>query len=270
MTRVARALGTTLCVLLPCVLGAQEPPTLDRVEELTRLGRTEEARTSLVAWWESEARGASRRDVQRGLWLRGRLTVDPTQADLDFRRLVIEFPGGPWSDQALFRLAQSAYAVGDSAAAAAQIQRLSVEYPASPVRREAEAWLATAGPPPERPEGTAMPLGPAAGADPVVARAGEEPPGTPQPDTPPGEVVRPFAVQLGAFSSRDRAENLLRRVTEAGMEGRLVTIPGSDLVRVRVGAFDSTEGAGAILKRLQDLGFTAALARDAHREQRVR
>lgn len=70
--------------------------------------------------------------------------------------------------------------------------------------------------------------------------------------------------------SAARARTLLSRVADAGVEGgRLVTVPGSELVRVRVGVFDSAEGAGAILKRLQDLGFTAALARDAHREERV-
>jgi cell division septation protein DedD len=74
--------------------------------------------------------------------------VDPARADLDFRRLIIEYPGGPYSDLALFRLAQSAYAAGDSLAAVAYVARIAREYPTSATRRDAEAWLATAGPAP--------------------------------------------------------------------------------------------------------------------------
>ena len=74
---------------------------------------------------------------------------------------------------------------------------------------------------------------------------------------------------MGAFSTFERADALRQRVAAEGIEARIVKIPGSDLVRVRAGTFDSAEGVGAILRRLQDLGFTAALARDAHLEERV-
>lgn len=252
-------------------LDAQAPPALDRVEELVRSGNTEEARAALLSWWASEGARAARRDVQRGLWLRGRLTVDPVQAQVDFRRLVIEFPGGPWSDQALFRLAQAAWASGDAAGAAAHVDRLAREYPTSPVRREAEAWLAEAGPAPEPPASALPAERPVETAvePPTGANAATEP--AVRPEVAPATTAGgPFAVQLGAFSSLERAEGLLRRVSDAGFDARLVRVPGSDLVRVRVGTFDSAEGAGAILRRLQDLGFQGALARDAHREERVR
>jgi cell division protein FtsN len=190
--------------------------------------------------------------------------VDPTQAGLDFRRLVIEYPGGPYSDQALFRLAQAAYAVGDSLAAVEHVNRLVREYPSSVARREAEAWLATAGPAPPR---VATALGPGLPTDPTVADSTKPV----SRGTPGAEVVGTgqFTVQLGAFSSRGRAEALRQRAVEAGFEARLVTVPGSPLLRVRVGVFDAEEGAESILGRLQELGFTAALARDAHREERV-
>ena len=76
-------------------------------------------------------------------------------------------------------------------------------------------------------------------------------------------------MQLGAFANRSRAEALRRRAQDAGFEARLALVPGSELVRVRVGRFDAQEAAAAILKRLSDLGFTAAVARDAHMEERV-
>ena len=59
--------------------------------------------------------------------------MDPAQAQLDYRRLVIEYPGGPYSDQALLRIAQAEFAAGDSAAAARDVQRIGREYPGSSV-----------------------------------------------------------------------------------------------------------------------------------------
>jgi cell division septation protein DedD len=264
------ALLAALAIANPVASAAQAPPTLDRVEELTRDGRAEEARTELLAWWSESAAKASRRDVQRGLWLRGRLTVDPAQAELDFRRLVIEFPGGAFSDQALFRLAQIAYASGDSLAAVEQVARLGREYPTSPVRREADGWLATAGPvPAARGAGqpsTTSPAGSGASASRQAAPSGAAAPSGGTDGTP---SQGNFTAQLGAFSTFERAEALRRRVVAGGIDARIVTIPGSDLVRVRAGRFDSAEGVDAILRRLQDLGVAGALARDAHLEQRV-
>jgi cell division protein FtsN len=67
----------------------------------------------------------------------------------------------------------------------------------------------------------------------------------------------------------ERAAALLARLGEEGIEARLARVPGSDLVRVRVGRFDSLDAANAVLWQLRDRGFTAAVARDANREERV-
>jgi cell division septation protein DedD len=259
-------------------LAAQQPsPTLDEVEALTRDGRTVEARAKLAQWWQELGPKASRRDTQRGLWLRGQLTPDATQAQLDFRRLVVEYPGGPYSDLALLRLAQAAHASGDSATAAEQVAQLVREYPSSPVRREAEAWLATAGPVPAPVAGALPPDSARVAVDtaraPVNAvRAATDTARAPA-DTMRATAPQPgaaqFTVQLGAFSTVGRAGALLAEVTRAGFEGRLVRVQGSDLVRVRVGTFDSAEGAETILEQLRDRGFPGTVSRDAHREERV-
>jgi cell division protein FtsN len=89
---------------------------------------------------------------------------------------------------------------------------------------------------------------------------------------PPTEYIAPkprFAVQLGAFANRSRAQALRRRAADAGFDARLVLIPGSDLVRVRVGSFDEEQEATTILQQLRDRGFTAAVAKDAHLEESV-
>ncbi|HIF23913.1 MAG TPA: tetratricopeptide repeat protein, partial [Gemmatimonadetes bacterium] len=134
----------------PCLLTAQDR-SLDGVERLASTGRADEARAMLLEWWENDRPEARRADLQLGLWLRGRLTVDPGQAARDFRRLVIEYPGGRYTDQALFRLAQGSLATGDGERARTYLASLTRDYPSSPVGEYAEAWMAravAAGPPP--------------------------------------------------------------------------------------------------------------------------
>jgi cell division septation protein DedD len=263
-----RALGFFLAVLLigaPISGAGQERATLDRAGELARAGRTEEARVELLRWWEGEYQDASRQQVQRGLWLRARLTVDPTQAELDFRRLVVEYPGGPYSGQALLRLAQSALASGDSASAATQARRLVVEYPTAAARQDAEEWLARVEPllheeaPPSRR---------------VLAAAVDTTPRVSPESRPPRDTVSSVgpashAVQLGAFSGEEGARALLRRATDAGLEARLVRVPGSGLLRVRVGVFGSSEEATVAQQRIQEMGFTTLVVGGVETEEPV-
>jgi hypothetical protein len=262
--------------------------SLEDVEELTRLGRSEEARVALVAWWEEARADASRRDRQRALWLRGSLTVDPGQAELDFRRLVIEFPGGPFSDRALLRLAQGAHASGDGDGANAYMATLARDYPRSTVRRDAEAWFARAGPVPERTlllvegEGPATEDRESGGAEPGVvepevveaevvdAQAAEsEAPAVEAPARVAEDAPR-YSVQLGAFANEDRARSLFRRAADLGLEARLVHVPETQLLHVRVGLFDDASAAGELLRRVGEMGFVAAMVRDAHREETIR
>ena len=93
--------------LVPLPGGAQtDATTLPEIEELAQNGRSDEARAALLGWWEESRVLASREERQFALWLRGRLTVDPSQAVRDFRRLVVEYPGGPFTARALYRLAR--------------------------------------------------------------------------------------------------------------------------------------------------------------------
>lgn len=111
--------------------------SLDLVEELMADSRYLEARGVLLDWWEDRAASAERGELQRAIWLRAVLTVDPTLAEQDFRRLAIEFPGGPWSDEALMRLARIAELRGDIGTARAHLEVLVRDYPGSPLRPEA-------------------------------------------------------------------------------------------------------------------------------------
>lgn len=270
--RAGSAFAPALAVAVVIGAAGASPPVaaqergLALVDRLVRTGRTEEARVELLDWWEEGWGDATRDDAQRALWLRARLTVDPREAELDYRRLVIEYPGGSFSDEALLRLAQAAHALGDGEDARRHVDALARDYPESAAVREGRRWLAAAGEPLSRMDPDEV-TGP-----PEPRRSGEivgvEPP---QPRDPAAAVVPHgrFAVQLGAFASAGRASSLRNRVTELGVEARLVRMPRTRLIHVRAGRFDSEAAARDLLAAIERLGFTGAVVRDADSEEAI-
>jgi hypothetical protein len=265
-----RAVGTVWCVLpslaltalwalTPEPLSAQEVE-LARVDQLLSEGRFEESRTALEGWLGRAWDGAPRGDREHGLWLRALLTIDPAIAELDYRRLVVEYPGGRYSDRALLRLAQGAGALGDRATSVRYLEMLLRDYPGSSRQAEATALLAaiTIGPqpiPPVRPGDGVMEPSPQAGNLP--------PPASSSPDLP-------VTVQLGAFSSEAAARALASDPRMAGLEIRLVQISGSPLYRVRIGAFATPEGASELLRDLQGRGLPPIVSFDRDFETPLR
>ncbi len=241
----------------------QDIPSLNAVESYLAHGRIVEARAALEAWLAAEGEDASRSDRQRSLWLRAKLTVDPSMAAQDLRRLALEYPGGPYSDDALFRLGLFAEARGDLRAASRRFGDLVRNYPVSPFREEAEDWLqanaeAIAALPAESPPGAEAP------PDPIL---GERPEPEERTDSLSARASGEFAVQVGAFLSTARARSLADRLTEAGFVSRLVMVPGSELVRVRVGRFATREEAGSTVEELENAGFEVTIATDAESEE---
>jgi hypothetical protein len=226
MRGVRLALVWAALVVLGAGPGPAAAQVLDRVETLIADGDVVQAREQLLAWWDGPRAGAAREEVQRGLWLRGLLNLDPSQATLDYTRLTVEYPGGPFTDRALHRLAGVARARGDLAEARRHYAVLARDYPSSPLRLEARAWL----------------------------------------DAHPADGGGSFAVQAGAFSDRSRADDLAARLREAGFEPRLVVVEGSDLVRVRLGRFMDAAGATRVHDALVGAGFEAMVVGDAGRE----
>ena len=272
------ALALVLTVLAAAPLAAQ---SLDRVEELARLGRSDEARALLLEWWEEARDAASQRDLQRGLWLRGRLTVEPNLAELDYQRLVVLYPSSPFAPQALLRLAQSAHAHGDGAGAERYVATITRDYPTSPARTEAEAWLRGAGTPPTPAAGSrSTPAAPVVGRDPTATAAPAPAPtptgaGTPVPTTAgrpaaPADAVLEWSVQFGAFTDEDRAFALHGELVAAGLAARLVRVAGSGFVHVRIGRFSNRAEASTQLQQVTARGFTAAIVRDDRAEEVVR
>jgi cell division septation protein DedD len=282
MRRTWGCVTAALLVLGAAPLAGQ---SLDRVEELARLGRSEEARDLLLEWWDEARDAAPQRDLQRGLWLRGRLTVDPNLAELDYQRLVVLYPSSPFAPQALLRLAQSAHANGDVAMASQHVASIVRDYPTSPVRAEAEAWQRGAGDAPPRseasattPPSTAAAPPAAATRDPATAPAPTRPPAA-QPSTPTTQPARPVApadiplewsVQFGAFTDENRAFALHNELISAGLAARLVRVAGSGFTHVRIGRFTNRAEASTQLQQVTARGFTAAIVRDDRAEEVVR
>lgn len=258
-------LAGLLVVSVPGAAGAQTSE-LERIDQLAREGRANEARAQLLAWWDDGYDGVGRDLQQRALWLRARLMVDPDQAMRDYQRLVVLYPAGMFTDQALFRLAQAAHALGDGAQARAHVEALARDHPGSPVRRAAEAWLREAGeatPPatPQRAETAVVDAG-----RPGEARGAARADAAAVPAEGPAGV---FSVQLGAFGEEPRARSVFDDARAAGFEARLVRVEGSPLLHVRVGSFAERESAQTMFERLAREGLQAAVVRDERVERPV-
>ena len=263
-----------LAVGVAVPVGAQE--SLDVVDSLASAGRADEARAALESWWENQRVESGRRDRQRGLWLRGILTVDPRMAGLDFQRLVLEYPGGPHSDEALLRLGLISAAAGEVPRAAQYFRTLVTDYPRSPQRRRAQEWLAENLVAIEEAELAAeleleaqAALAAEAELAPQAADVETREP-EPAPSISAESPSSRYAVQVGAFESEERARMLLASVNASGFRARMVRVTGSPLVRVRVGAFLDRAGAVELMDRVRRRGHEATIAVDVAEEETIR
>jgi hypothetical protein len=259
------------------VLAASSPLAaqgLDEVEVLIHRGAIAEARRELDAWWAQDRTAAAPFEVQRGIWFRGLLTVEGDGAELHYRRLLLEYPSGPFTDLALARLGHLAHAKGADAEAEAHFRQLLRDHPTSFQGEDARRWLVTYGAGGSGAGGgSSAGVGPSTPSTPSTPSAPPAaPPATVTPSTsaPTDPATRPrWAVQIGAFGAMAGAQALADRARSVGLEPRLVLAGTSPLVRVRVGAFFSEGEARAFLSELRERGFEATLTADADGETPV-
>lgn len=293
------------CPLVMVIVAAgpamAQTPTLPRVDSLVTAGDYDAARTALDQWWS--ARGSSDApgsDKARALLLRAKLQTDPDAAESDYLALVLGYPASPLAPEALLRLGQGLLATGDASRAAAYLHRLTADYPGRPERPAGFLWLARANAAIGEYEAAcrAANTGLTDARDPQVVgllriEAGTVCSSTAQADWPtdgqagltgaapgatPGAERRTpatglarlsgeWAVQTGAFRQRSSASALMERLRRAGYSPRLVLVPRSDLMRVRVGHFTAAGPASELLTRLRNDGFDAVVVRDADQER---
>jgi len=237
--------------------------SLGQVDAHLREGRLQEARSTLLDWEAANPR-PRRAERQRALWLRGLLTLDPNEASSSYARLIVEYPGGPFTDRALLRLALAADLRGDADEAAIHYAQLARDHPTSPLQARAEQWLQ------DHPESTAEALGstPAPSGSPSGNRVKMESAGAVSRTTIPAEDAG-YTVQLGAFSDRRWADDLAIRLQDAGFQPRVVRLAHDGLLRVRIGRYRTRAEALVVRDEARAAGFEASLTTDARRETAV-
>lgn len=256
---------------------AGQVPSLPRADSLVNAGDYDAARAALDQWWSGRGRSdVPGSDMARALLLRAKLQTDPAAAESDYLALVLGYPASPLAPEALLRLGQGLLATGDASRAAAYLHRLTADYPGRPERPAAFLWLARANTATRRYEAAcrAANSGLVDARDPQVVamlriEAGAACAADEQP-APATGLARPsgeWAVQTGAFRQRASASALMERLRRAGYSPRLVLVPRSELMRVRVGQFTTSGAASDLLTRLRNDGFDAVVVRDADQER---
>lgn len=250
---VAHALLMMLCVL---PVGGQE--TLGIIDSIASKGDIERARSILEGWWETDLQDANRHDRQYALWLRGLLTVDPELASLDFRRLAVSFPGGPYSDDALSRLGLISVANDDLLEASAYFRAILLDYPISPERKIAEEWLNS--------NQSALEVLELARIPEIQEQVQAIQKNTKSLGQVSSGSPGRYAIQVGAFSNSQRARDLAKELAAKGFEVRVVGIKGTALSRVRIGRFKERQRASTLLHDLREIGQVATLVDDVFLE----
>jgi hypothetical protein len=223
---------------------------LRETERLIEAHRYGEARDALASFW-SRAGDSVRGDQRaRALYLRSVLAESLDDAERDLLRIVIEHPQAADADRALFRLALSRTARGDSEGAGTYLERLVRDYPTSPLRSSARVSLGlgsdeSPAPPTPAPAGTA-PAGRAAAAGAVPARGA----------TGPAAAATQLTVQVGQFATFAGAETLRDQLRAAGFQPYLARVGQSGMTVVRVGQYPDRAAAEAMARRIGQAGFS--------------
>ena len=263
----------------PAAPASVMPPAVERARALLEQGAGDQGRALLDSLVGAQRTGSM--ELADALYWRGVLAERVTEAERDWKRLVIEVPLSPRTADALVRLGELASLRGKTDEAAGYYERVVRDFPSGMARTKSLVWLArtamerretvkgcgwwsevrTAGVSGElrlQVEGMEGACTPAAGTPTTAA------PTTAAPTTD-GRGGR-FSVQLAAYTKKDEADGLVARLVAKGIEAR---VDGDAApFRVRVGRFALRAEAA---KRLTELkaqgydGFIAELPRAAGR-----
>lgn len=83
-------------------------------------------------------------DHAEGVYWRAVLAATAVDAEMDYRRVIVDYPNSPRVEDALIRLAQLEIARGNYDGALRHLSRLASEHPESPARARAGYWTARA------------------------------------------------------------------------------------------------------------------------------
>jgi hypothetical protein len=275
-----------VCAHAPTRLSAQSDPRLVAAVRLAQEGQGDSARSMVKRI--IDATPAANPLYPEALYAAGRVAATNVERERQFQRLVVEFNGSAWSDDALLQLMQMNFARGDLPGVVRTAERLAGDYPTSEVIPQAAVWAARAY---FREDSTAagcrwvtnglaradtldvelrnglMFLGgrcSAAQAPPQQAppqrdsgTAAPAPTPTPTPTTPVDTTRHPapntqhlWSVQIASSTSQANADALVRRLARDGFADAFVVRDGAAF-KVRVGKLAARPDADALLARVR-------------------
>lgn len=205
------ALGVALvCGASPALCQSGEPDIQKRLE-LIEKGQAEQVKGELQALLTNYQNNPG------VMYLQGVLTTDGTEAVKIFQSIVDNFPKSEWADDALYKLYQYYYSIGLYKTADQKLAQLKQDYPFS-------AYAVEQTTPKE-----------GAAETPAVVK----PKGTVQ------KFSTNFTIQVGAFSTLPRAEELKNFFEGKGYSSNIFTMVsnGKKLHKVWVGEFQNQDEA---------------------------
>jgi len=265
VTAVAVRVAALLLAALPAELAAQSGDRLEAAEVAADAGDVERAREYLRDWLVSDAASAPEAEVGKALVLRARLAASPDSAEVDYLEAAVR-GGEEYGAVARLRLAQLRLMDGRPALAISDLDRLRADFPGSRLVPESWLWTGFAHESLGDPAAACAAWELVAGvdeADPIRVQANAGLAGC-RSGSAGGETGGRFTVQLGAFGSRQAAEEVRKRASSSGSEARVLDPDATTpLYRVRVGRFSSREDAARLAVGLRAEGLEAIVVPEA-------
>lgn len=135
-----------ILAIAPIVAGAQGQvgvnPVYRRAQTMVNDGNAAAGRALVDSMIAVAAPGSN--DHAEGIYWRAVLAATAADAEMDYRRLVVDYPMSPRVEDALIRLAQLEIARANYDGALRHLNKLAAEHPQSPERGRAGYWTARA------------------------------------------------------------------------------------------------------------------------------
>jgi cell division septation protein DedD len=128
------------------LVSAQSAPTVNpvyrRAQTMVNDGNAAAGRALVDSMIATAQPGSN--EYAEGVYWRAVLAATAADAEMDYRRVIVDYPNSPRVEDALIRLAQLEIARANYDAALRHLGRLASEYPESPARARAGYWTARA------------------------------------------------------------------------------------------------------------------------------
>lgn len=143
---VRRFLMVTIALVIPAIVSAQETavvnPVYKRAQTLVNDGNATAGRALIDSMVNAAAPGSN--DYAEAVFWRAVLAGTAADAEMDYRRIVVDYPRYPRVEDALIRLSQLEIARANYDGAIRHLNSLMTDYPQSPARGRAGYWMARA------------------------------------------------------------------------------------------------------------------------------